>query len=274
MATGPTWDASQYLQFADERTRAARELLTRVPLASPRRVIDLGCGPGNSTALLLERWPQAQILGLDNSPQMIEAARQALPQLDWALADLADTRAWSHGGRGDAPVDLLFANAVLQWLPDHASLLPRLLDQLAPGGVLAVQMPLSHGEPSHRLMRELARDLSRERPGPWGERLNKVTSVAAIPAPEVYYDWLAPHARHIDLWTTRYEQVMPSAAAIVEWVSGSGLRPYLQALTNEAERAEFLAAYEKAIDRAYPPRIDGRRLYSFPRAFMVVVKRA
>lgn len=127
-------------------------------------------------------------------------------------------------------------------------------------------MPLSHGEPSHQIMREL--------PGPWRGRLQGVTSVAAIPAPEVYYDWLAPHARHIDLWTTRYEQVMPSAAAIVEWVSGSGLRPYLQALTNEAERAKFLAAYEKAIDRAYPPRTDGRRLYSFPRAFMVVVKQA
>lgn len=255
----PTWNAAQYLKFADERTRAARELLARVPLASPRRIVDLGCGPGNSTALLLERWPQAQILGLDNSPQMIEAARQALPQLDWALVDLADTAAWPAA---DEPADLLFANAVLQWLPDHATLLPRLLARLAPGGVLAVQMPLSHGEPSHQLMRDL--------PGPWRERLHGVTSVAAIPAPEVYYDVLAPHARHIDLWTTRYEQVMPSAAAIVEWVSGSGLRPYLQALSDEAERAEFLAAYEKAIDRAYPPRIDGRRLYSFPRCFMVV----
>jgi trans-aconitate 2-methyltransferase len=256
--SSPIWNAPQYLKFADERTRAARELLMRVPLEAPCRIVDLGCGPGNSTALLLERWPQARITGLDNSPQMIEAARQALPQLDWMLADLTDPMTWPV----DEPVDLLFANAVLQWLPDHATLLPQLLGRLAPGGVLAVQMPLSHGEPSHRLMREL--------PGPWRERLAGVSSVAAIPAPAFYYDTLAPHARHIDLWQTRYEQVMPSAAAIVEWVSGSGLRPYLQALTDEAERAAFLAAYEKAIDRAYPPRIDGRRLYSFPRCFMVV----
>lgn len=252
----PTWDDQQYLKFADERTRAARDLLARVPLDDAATVVDLGCGPGNSTALLVERWPQARVVGVDSSAEMLRSARQALPQVEWMQADL---RAWAPA----APVDLIFANAVMQWLPDHATLLPELLRHLRPGGVLAIQMPRNYDEPSHRLMRET--------PGPWAARLAGARAIAPLPATAWYYDLLAPHARRVELWQTTYEQVMDDAGAIVEWVRGTGLRPYLEALA-ENERPAYLAAYEAGIDAAYPPRSDGRRLFPFPRLFMVAVR--
>jgi trans-aconitate 2-methyltransferase len=250
------WNDAQYLKFGDERTRAARELLTRVPLERVERAVDLGCGPGNSTALLCHRWPDAKVTGVDNSPEMLERARRDLPDVEWLLGD-----AGSYGAR--EPVDLLFANAVFHWLPDHATLFPALIQQLTKGGVLAVQMPHSFEEPSHRLMREI-----RARSIPGRRVVNAATPVAG---PAFYYDLLAPHASSVDIWRTTYEHVMPDAAAIVEWVMGTGLRPYLDDLT-DGERAAFLAEYLAAIDRAYPARVDGKRLFSFPRLFVVAVR--
>jgi trans-aconitate 2-methyltransferase len=204
------WDDQQYLKFADERTRPARELLARVPLEAPARVIDLGCGPGNSTQLLRERYPQATLWGVDNSPEMLARARVELPSVDFVEADLATYRV-------PAPVALLFANAVLQWLPGHETLVPSLFAQLEPGGVLAFQVPVNFEEPSHRLMRELA--------GPWSTRVAAVRSRGRAGAATSYYDLLAPHAKYVDVWQTTYEHVLPDAAAIVEWVKGTGLRP-------------------------------------------------
>ncbi|MEC5384306.1 trans-aconitate 2-methyltransferase [Uliginosibacterium sp. H3] len=249
----PTWDEKQYLKFADERTRPARELLGRVPLAAPRYVVDLGCGPGNSTALLAERWPEARITGVDSSAEMLARARLDLPGLEWVQADLAQ---WQPG---TAP-DLIFANAVMQWLPDHPALLPRLFDLLAPGGVLAVQVPDNFDEPSHVWMRSL--------PGSWSETLASVRQGPRVLRAGHYYDLLAPLASTVDIWGTRYEHVMTDAAAIVEWVKGTGLRPYLEALP-AAQRDSYQQAYLAAIEQAYPPRADGRRLFSFPRLFFV-----
>lgn len=254
----PTWDEAQYLKFADERTRPARELLARVPLAAPRQVVDLGCGPGNSTALLRERWPEARLTGVDSSPEMLRRARADLPDVEWIEADLAQWRP------AQSP-DLLFANAVLQWLPNHAVLLPRLFAQLAPGGVLAVQMPDNFDEPSHAWMRKL--------PGAWSSLLGSVRQGPRVLAAADYYDLLAPQARSVDIWHTRYEHVMADAAAIVEWVKGTGLRPYLEALPAEM-RGDYERAYLAAIDEAYPPRADGRRLFSFPRLFLVAQRGA
>jgi trans-aconitate 2-methyltransferase len=250
------WDDAQYLKFGDERTRAARDLLARVPLAQPERVVDLGCGPGNSTALLRERWPAARITGVDNAPEMLARARKDHPDIDWVCADAASYAP-------DPPADLLFANAVFHWVPDHAALFPALLDRLRPGGVLAVQMPHSFDEPSHRLMRETRAAVAPDRP----------PSGAAVPVGEAafYYDLLAPRARAIDVWRTTYAHVMPDADAIVEWVKGTGLRPYLDDLDGET-RARFLASYRGAIAAAYPPRVDGKRLYPFPRLFIVAVR--
>jgi trans-aconitate 2-methyltransferase len=250
------WDQAQYLKFGEQRTRAAEELLARVPLASPRRVVDLGCGPGNSTALLSARWPGARLTGVDNSEDMLRRARQDFPEIEWVCADV-------NAYRAEQPVDLLFANAALQWLPDHARLFPALLEQVAKGGVLAVQMPHNFGEPSHRAMRELE--------GPWSARIQGVRALTPVADARFYYDLLAPHATAVDIWQTTYQHVMPDAQAIVEWVKGTGLRPYLDVLDAE-ERAPYLAGYTEAIDRAYPTRSDGRRLFAFPRLFLVALR--
>jgi trans-aconitate 2-methyltransferase len=250
------WNDKQYLRFEDERTRPAAELLARVPVVTAARVVDLGCGPGNSTALLHARWPEARLTGVDNSPEMLARARHDFPDLTWVAGDVATFR-------GDGPVDVYFANAVLHWVPDHAALLPALVAQLRPGGALAAQMPDNANEPSHRLMREID--------GPWLARTRAVGGRTQVESAAWYYDVLAGSASHVDIWRTTYEHVLPDAAAIVAWVEGSGLRPYLDALEDD-ERAPYLAEYTRAIAAAYPERADGKRLYSFPRLFMVAVR--
>jgi trans-aconitate 2-methyltransferase len=252
----PTWDDAQYVKFVDARTRPAAELLARVPLARPSRVVDLGCGPGNSTELLCARWPDARVTGVDSSEEMLGRARAALPLVEWIRADVA-------GYAPDGAVDVFFANALFQWVPDHVRLLQELFDRLAPGGVLAVQMPHNLDEPSHRLMRELQ--------GPWSEKIAAVSARSAVCSPADYYDALSPRAASVDVWQTRYEHVLEDAGAIVEWVKGTGLRPYLDALP-PGEREAYLADYEKALDAVYTQRADGRRLFSFPRLFLVAVR--
>jgi trans-aconitate 2-methyltransferase len=250
------WDDRQYLKFADERTRPARELLGRVSVAAARRVVDLGCGPGNSTALLFERWPDARLTGVDSSLEMLERARRDSPGIEWVEADAGSFVS-------DEPLDVLFSNALLQWLPSHEALVPRLFAQVRPGGVLAFQVPHNFSEPSHRLMRETA--------GPWSARTAGVRAQSAVGSPAFYYDLLAPTARSVDVWQTTYEHVMADAAAIVDWVKGTGLRPYLDVLT-QAERPAYLEAYTRGVDAAYPARADGKRLFSFPRLFVVAVR--
>jgi trans-aconitate 2-methyltransferase len=251
------WDDAQYLKFGDERTRAARDLLFRVPLARAEHIVDLGCGPGNSTALLRERWPGARITGVDNAPEMLARAGKDHPDIAWVLDDAATYVP-------DPPADLLFANAVFHWVPDHGALFPALLDRLRPGGVLAVQMPHSFDEPSHRLMRETRAAVAPRQP--------VAGAAVAVGDAAFYYDLLAPRARAVDVWRTTYAHVMADAEAIVEWVKGTGLRPYLDDL-DEPTRARFLDAYGRAVAAAYPPRADGKRLYPFPRLFIVAVRR-
>ncbi|KMO33007.1 trans-aconitate methyltransferase [Methylobacterium tarhaniae] len=250
------WDAGQYLRFADERTRPASDLLARVPLASPARVVDLGCGPGNSTALLAARFPSAAITGLDSSPAMLEEARRTLPDLSFIEADLA---AWQP----EAPPDLIFANAVLQWLPDHAALLPRLAGFLAPGGCLAVQMPDNLDEPSHRLMREVAQE------APFREALAGAAGArTALGTVQDYDTWLSRAGCTVDLWRTTYVHPLRGHRGIVEWVRATGLRPFLAPLDREGQAA-YLARYEAALRQAYPMQDDGRVLLPFPRLFIV-----
>ena len=252
------WNPALYTRFEDERTRPAAELLARVPLEAPLLAVDLGCGPGNSTALIAARYPEAQIIGLDTSPAMLESARARLPGLTFAQADAAT---WTP----ERAPDLIYANAVLQWLPDHATLLPRLFGLLAPGGLLAVQMPDNLAEPTHRLMREVAGA------GSWAAAIGDPAVAGRLGRmlePASYYDLLAPHAAAVDVWRTTYHHRMADAAAIVDWVSATGLRPFLDPL-DAGERAGFLSAYTAEIEAAYPPRSDGRRLLAFPRVFIV-----
>lgn len=255
------WNPALYRRFEDERTRPAAELLARVPLRRSTVVVDLGCGPGNSTELLAGRFDGARIMGVDNSAAMLASARERLPGAAFIEADIAH---WSPAP-GEAP-DLLFANAALQWVPDHAALLPRLFGLLAPGGVLAVQMPDNWDEPSHHGMREVARDPA------WAAQIGDAGRLRTpLLGLTRYYDLLAPLAAEVDVWHTVYQHRMAGPAAIVEWLRSTGLRPFVDPLS-EALRADFLAAYERRIDAAYPPRADGRRLLAFPRLFIVARK--
>ena len=252
------WSARQYLKFEDERTRPPRDLLAQVPLTAPRRVIDLGCGPGNSTELLVERFPGAQMMGLDGSPDMLRQARARLPAVTFLEDDLAT---WTPA----EPADLLFANAVMQWVPDHP-VLQRLLKALPPRGVLAVQMPDNTNEPALTLMREVGAS------GPWAAKLAAANAARDdLPAPGDYYDLLRPLCSHLDIWHTVYNHVITGPDGIVEWFKGSALRPFLSALDGEMQ-APYLAAYAARIAQAYPARFDGTVLLRFPRLFMVAVR--
>src|SRR6185437_14591653 len=250
------WDPQLYRRFEGERTRPARELLARVDLASPGLVFDLGCGPGNSTELLVERWPGARVRGVDNSEAMLAAARQRLPAVEFELSDIG-------GWRPERAPDLIYANAALQWVGEHRSLLPRLLAALAPGGSLAVQMPDNLDMPSHRAMREVAA---------LPEFAAAIGDAAAVrsrilPA-ETYYDLVSNDAAAVDVWRTTYYHPMPSPRAIVDWLRGTGLRPFLQRL-DDAASDTFLREYEARVDAAFPERVDGLRLLPFPRLFIV-----
>jgi len=258
----PSWNADQYLKFAAERTRPSRDLVARIQIGRPARVIDLGCGPGNSTALLAERWPGAEVSGLDNSPAMIDQANRDYPDQRWIVGDIA---AWAAGAA--EPFDVVFSNAALQWVPDHESLYPALLRHVAPGGALAVQVPMNLDAPAHVLMRELA-----STPAwacllpPDGVREWHVHDAG------YYYDLLAPTASRLDLWKTEYLHVVDGPAAIVEWYKGTGLRPFLDALPSDADRANFLADYADRIAEAYPAQRDGRVLFPFRRFFLVAYR--
>ncbi len=251
------WSAKQYTTFEDERTRPVRDLLAAVPGRAASAAIDLGCGPGNSTELLLQRFPDAEVTGLDSSPDMIAAAQARLPQLRFQVADIST---WDAAG----PFDAILANAVLQWLPDHAGLLPRLAAKLAPGGSLAVQMPDNLDEPAHRIMREVAAD------GPWAAKLMAAAGVrAGMGTPDWYYGLLRPHCARVDVWRTTYHHPLAGGAdAVVEWFKGSGLRPFLAPL-DAGEQAGFLAEYRSRVASAYPALADGSVLLPFPRLFLV-----
>jgi len=251
------WDPTQYDRFADDRLRPARELLDRVPLDRPSLVCDLGCGNGNVTPLIKARWPNARLIGVDRSPEMLAEARARLGGVEWVEADIAT---W----REPAPFDLLFSNAALHWLDDHETLFPRLAAMLEPDGVLAVQMPRNGEASSHLCLDEAAKA------GPWRAKLEGVRR-RIVAGPNVYYDLLAPHARHIDIWETEYLHVLEGEDSVVAWTAGSALRPYLAPL-DAAERAGFTEAYRTCIARAYPRRADGRTLFPFRRLFIVAAR--
>lgn len=257
----PSWDASQYLRFSTERARPCRDLVARIPLLTPKTVVDLGCGPGNSTAVLAERWPGAKISGIDSSPEMIARARMDNPQWSWEQADIAT---WCP----EEPVDLIFSNAALHWLPSHERLFPHLLSQVAPGGILAVQMPADGDAPAHVAMRAVAVGTR------WRGRFPSDVRAWSVETPAAYYDLLAPGASRVDIWLTDYVHVLPDVAAIAEWYRGSGMRPYLDALASEDERAQFTADVITELARTFEPRIDGCVLFPFRRMFLVAMRQS
>jgi trans-aconitate 2-methyltransferase len=286
-----SWSARQYVAYEEERTRPARDLLAAVPASGVSIAIDIGCGPGNSTELLAARYPAARITGIDTSADMIAAARARLPALCFELADI---RAWayasSHEGaeRPDSPrggsgtFDLVFANAVLQWVPGHAELFPALAAKLNAGGWLAVQVPDNLDEPAQTLMRTIAED------GPWNRKLAGADrSRVRIEPAAWYHRVLRDSCSWIEVWRTTYYHPLAGSEAIVEWFRGTGLQPFLAPL-DAHERVEYLARYTRAIESAYPAPAAGTVadstvadgtaaeptvLLPFPRLFVVARRR-
>ena len=253
------WSPSQYLKFADERTRAARDLLAQVPLYEPRLIYDLGCGPGNSTELLVTAYPNARVLGVDSSPEMLRKARVALPKIEFVEADLA---AWT----APSDADLLFSNATFQWVPNHLEVLQRLLRGMKTGAALAVQMPDNLNEPSHVAMREAALSVA------YADKMQGAARARdVLPLPHAYYAALKPLCAKIDIWHTIYNHPLDGIAGIVEWLKGTGLRPFLGPLSTN-EQQDYLARYATLLAKHYPVQADGKVLLRFPRMFMVAVK--
>jgi trans-aconitate 2-methyltransferase len=250
-----TWNPQSYLAFADHRTRPAIDLLARVPLREVEGVADLGCGPGNATRLLVERWPAATVIGIDSSSDMLASARRSGIGATWVEADIAT---WAP----DRALDLIYSNAALHWVGDHDTLLPRLLGCVRSGGMLAVQMPRNLEAPSHALLRATAEN------GPWADRLAGVLDWRPVAAPEWYYDLLAPDAGILDIWETEYLHALDGDDPVLRWTRSTALRPLMQALNGE-DRAAFEAAYATRLREAYPRRPDGRTLFPFRRLFIV-----
>jgi trans-aconitate 2-methyltransferase len=255
----PTWDAGLYLQFATERARPAADLISRVNHRNPAQIVDIGCGPGNSTQMLHERWPQAAIMGVDNSAEMLVEAKAAHPEWNWVQADAAT---W----KSEHLFDLVFSNAALQWVPNHAEVFPRLFQLVAPGGAFAIQMPGNFYAATHTIMAEVAHEPL------WRDILQNATEGIGVEPLSSYYDLLHPLATSLDLWETEYLHILDSPEAILEWIRGTGMRPYLQALPNDQQRKQFQDLCLERFREAYPHRKSGKVLFPFRRIFMIAYR--
>ena len=252
------WDAALYFKFGAERAQPAHDLLARVDF-TPRRIVDLGCGPGASTRMLMERFPQAEIVAVSNSEPMLAEARRNLPGMTFETTDIAE---W----RPRQPPDLIFANSSLQWLRKHEVLFPRLMNDLADGGALAVQMADNLHEPSHSLMRMIAAD------GPWTSRLAPIAETRAVIGTHIdYYNWLKPLSDRLDIWETTYVHPLSGVDEVVDWFRSGALRPFLDPL-GPHERAEFLGRYKRDLADAYDADPDGSLLFLYPRLFIYARK--
>jgi len=250
------WQPAAYLKFGRERTQPSVDLASRIELDRVARILDVGCGPGNSTAVLRARWPAARVTGMDSSPEMIERARADYPQGEWTVADI---REW----RGDSRFQVVFSNATLHWIPDHENLIPRLFELASPGGVVAAQMPVIHESPVHRAARQVSES---ER---WASTLSGSAETLTCHAEGFYYDHLSRHSSRVELWHTIYYHIMGSHEEIIEWYSSSGLKAYLSRLSSEDEKARFKREVLAACRDDYPGLADGKILFPFKRLFMV-----
>ena len=252
----PPWDPQQYQRFNDERSRPFFDLLARVPDDDVYTVADLGCGPGNLTETLAARWPEAQIWGVDNSPEMLTAATKLPPHpyLRFVAGDIFD---WQP----ERPLERLISNAALQWVPDHLTLIPRLVSLLAPRGVLAVQMPFNFDEPTHTLLEEVRAQ------EPWLTILGPRQRQYFVQPPAWYADTLHALGMSVDLWETIYYHVLNGSDAVLEWVKGTALRPALSKLSPPHQQ-EFLTVYGEKLRNVYPAGPYGT-LFPFKRLFFV-----
>lgn len=252
------WDPAQYLKFADHRLRPAVDLLNRVDCASPSVIYDLGAGAGNVTELLARRWPDASVIGVDSSVEMLQKAAERVPNIDWEAGDIST---W----RPEHPADLIFSNAALHWVSGHEALFSGLMSGVAPGGIFAVQMPRNFGARSHTSMAEAAKA------GPWRQTLEPLLRLAPVEVPSFYINLLSPMAAELDVWETEYMQVLSGDNPVKEWTKGTWLRTLLNVL-DEPERSEFESTYAELVAKAYPKQPDGTTIFPFKRLFIVARK--
>ena len=249
-----TWEPQTYLCYADIRFRAGIDLLARVPKLEYRTIYDLGCGTGHLTHILANTFPNSKVVGVDSSPEMLAEARREFPRAGWEQNDIIS---WNPA----FPADLIYTNAALQWVPDHETLLPSLLNKLRAGGVLAMQVPRHFESPSHLGLKELVMQAE------WRARLEPLL-LTPVPPPETYWRWLSPHASNLDLWETIYLQVLDGHDPVVNFMRGTALRPFLSVLQQD-EAAKFVDAFAERMAAAYPAQPNGQTLFPFRRMFLV-----
>lgn len=253
------WNVNLYKQFGNERTQPAIDLISRINITNPSKIIDLGCGPGNSAECLRRRWPEATVTGLDSSPEMINACRKDYPDQEWILADAAN---WQP----PSACEIVFSNAVFQWMPQHDRLLKRLFAYVAPGGALAFQIPARIYSPLQQLIIEVANEAE------WMHLMEGPKNTFTIESPAYYYDALAGTASKLDIWKTEYCHVMESTQAIISWISSTGLRPFLEVLESGIQKQRFVKVLGERVAATYLPQANGKVLFPFRRLFVVAYK--
>lgn len=251
------WSPNLYLKFNKQRMRPACDLLEHVPITAASQIVDLGCGPGNSTELLRKRFPEASITGIDSSTEMLLEARKRLPSATFIESDAST---WEPAEK----TDLVFANALFQWIPNHLEVLKRLLKGLCSEAVLAIQVPDNLQEPSHALMNEISAKPQ------WAKKFAKPIKRESIHSISTYYNELITLATQVDIWRTEYYHPLPNIETLIEMLSSTGLRPFLGRL-NDQEQRDWLAEYKEHLITAYPALSDGNILFCFPRLFIVAV---
>jgi trans-aconitate 2-methyltransferase len=253
------WNPDLYLKFDKERTQPTVDLVSRIDFDNPGKIIDIGCGPGNSTQILVQRWPDSVITGVDNSPAMIEKARNDYPELDWRILDAGKDAI-------EEKYDLIFSNATIQWIPNHADLLKRFYKLLSDKGQIAIQLPLFFDMPIGKAIERIAED------NRWSSKARVVRELFTIYNYSFYYDNLSELYHSIDIWVSDYVHILDSPLSILEMIRGAGLRPYLDRLETDNDKNDFEETVLKEIVKDYPLQKDGKVLFPFKRLFFIAKK--
>ena len=253
------WNSTQYMKFQKERTQPAMDLAARIDFDVPKQILDIGCGPGNSSAVVKSRFPKSEVLGVDYSDDMLERAGKDYPDISFRQLDISKDD-WEL----EQKYDIVFSSACFQWVPNHKIILTKCMDILKPGGKLAVHIPINFKEPIHKIIYEVA---SRNR---WSKMFPNPREFYALEIEE-YYDILAEISADFDIWTTTYYHRMRSHNEIIEWYKGTGLTPYLSIL-NDKEKNEFIEEILYEVKRNYQCRKNGEVILRFPRLFFIATK--
>jgi trans-aconitate 2-methyltransferase len=250
------WNPDRYLKFKNERTQPSIDLVSRIDFADPKTIIDFGCGPGNSTQVLVNRWPKARIIGLDNSPAMIAKARKDYPEQEWVLADAASYEP-------DVKVDIVFSNAAIQWIPNHKKLINKFYNLLSDNGIVAVQMPQFWDMPVGKIIKKVSKD-SR-----WISQTEKASKLIRIHDYSFYYNRLYVLFKKVEIWETYYMHTLDSQMSIIDMIISTGMKPYLEKLDSDEAKREFIDEVLKGIQKFYSLQKDGKVIFPFKRLFFI-----